>query len=223
MDHEEKSLAGKHGHGRRHGGGGRFLRRLVLRIVLIAALILVAWLGYNYVKEKMFDQQVVSHDNDVTDEIVMRKLESIGQLVTYSYEYANEHKIKDTKQIFGMNIPGTTHTIILRYKGIIKAGYEVKDIDVRVDNGAKNIRITLPDVKVTDNYIDTDSLEYTEQNNVFNPISGDEITAELDAIKAEELEEAINAGLFDKAEGNAKELIGGLLKDFSGFKVTFAS
>lgn len=219
MEYEEKRPAGRHGHRRR----GRLIKRLSLRIILIAALILVAWLGWNYVKEKMFDKQAVTHNNDITDEIVMRKLESIGQLVTYSYEYANEHQIKDTKQIFGVNIPGTTHTIRLRYKGIIKAGYEVKDIDVRVDNDAKNIFITLPEVKVTDNYIDTDSLEYTEQNNVFNPISGDEITSELDTIKTEELEEAINSGLFDKAEGNAKELIGGLMKDFSGFKVTFTS
>lgn len=212
-----------HDHGHHRPRRGRFFGRLLLRIILIAVLILVAWLGYNYVKEKLFDQQAVSHDSDISNEIVMRKLESIGQLVTYSYEYTNNREIKDTKQVFGVNIPGTTHTIHLKYKGIIKAGYEVKEINVRVDNDGKVIYITLPEVQITDNYIDTDSLEYTEQNNVFNPISGDEITSELDTIRAEELEEAINAGLYDKAEGNAKELIGGLMKDFSGFSVKFVS
>ena len=219
MERKERDYEGKRGRRR----GSRVFRRLFVRILLIAAVILVGWLGYNYVKEKMFDKQAVTDDVQVTDEIVMRKLESIGQLVTYSYEYANNRQIKDSKQVFGVNIPGTTHTIRLSYKGIIKAGYEVKDIEVKVDNDEKIILITLPEVKVTDNYIDTESLTYSEQNNVFNPISGEEITSELEAVKAEELEEALQAGLFEKAEGNAKELIGGLLKDFTDYKIRFAS
>ena len=151
----------------------------------------------------------------------MEKLQSIGQLVTYSYEYSNVREIKDSKQIFGWNIPGTTHTIQLKYNGKIKVGYEVADIQVSVDNDTKTIYVTLPEPKITDNYIDMDNLSYAEQNNIFNPISGDEITGELDNIKADALDRAENAGIYELAEGYAKAQISGLFEAFDGYSVKF--
>ncbi|MBR0352394.1 MAG: DUF4230 domain-containing protein [Oscillospiraceae bacterium] len=205
---------------RRRRRGAILFRRALFRIILLAIVIVGLLLGWNYYKEQTF-KGIIGHDTGLTDEVVMEKLQSMGQLVTYSYEYSNVREIKDSKQLFGWNIPGTTHTIQLKYNGTIKVGYEVSEIKVSVDNETKTIYVTLPEPKVTDNYIDMDHLSYAEQNNIFNPISGEELTIELDTIKSEALEKAENAGIFDKAKGSAKEQIQGLFEAFDGYTVKF--
>ena len=66
-----------------------------------------------------------------------------------------------------------------------------------------------------------DTLSYAEQNNIFNPIRGEEITGELDEIKRAELERAVEAGIYELAAGNAKAPISGLLEAFDGYTVKF--
>ena len=189
--------------GRRHR---RRFGRVLFRIILLAVIVVLLMLGWNEIKTRQF-VGILGHDTGLTDTMVMEKLQSIGQLVTYSYEYSDVREIKDSRQLFRWNIPGTTHTIQLKYNGTIKVGYEVADIQVSVDNDTKTIYVTLPDPKVTDNYIDMDTLSYAEQNNIFNPIKGDEITSGLDTIKAEALEKAEHAGIYELAEGNSKSQI----------------
>ena len=201
---------------------GRRMRRLIIRLLLICVLVLAGLLAWNYYKEKLFDaDSIASHKTELSDTVVKEKLQSIGQLVTYSYEYTDIREIKDSRQLFGVNIPGTTHTIRLAYNGMIKVGYEVSEIGVRVDNENHVIEVSLPDPKVTDNYIDMDTLSYAEQNNIFNPIRGEEITGELDEIKRAELEKAEQAGIYELAAGNAKAQIGSLLEAFDGYTVKF--
>ncbi len=203
--------------GRRHR---RIFGRVLFRIILLAVIVVLLMLGWNEIKTRQF-VGILGHDTGLTDTMVMEKLQSIGQLVTYSYEYSDVREIKDSRQLFGWNIPGTTHTIQLKYNGTIKVGYEVADIQVSVDNDTKTIYVTLPDPKVTDNYIDMDTLSYAEQNNIFNPIKGDEITSGLDTIKAEALEKAEHAGIYELAEGNAKSQISGLFEAFDGYSARF--
>ena len=207
---------------RRRRRGAILFRRALFRIILLAIVIVALLLGWNYYKEQSF-RGILGHDTGLTDTVVMEKLQSMGQLVTYSYEYSNVREIKDSIQLpfTNWNIPGTTHTIQLKYNGVIKVGYEVSEIQVSVDNGTKTIYVTLPAPVVTDNYIDMDNLSYAEQNNIFNPISGEELTMELDTIKAEALEKAENSGIYDKARGSAKEQIQALFEAFDGYNVKF--
>ena len=199
----------------------RWVRRLI-RLVLWAVIALAVVLGYNYYKEKAFDAaNIISTKEELSDTVVKRKLLSIGELATYAYEYEDIREVKSSKQLGNWNIPGTTHTIRIKYNGIIKVGYQVADIGVKVDNDAMVIHVTLPEPMVTDNYIDMDRLEYSEQNNIFNPISGEELTEELEDIKNAELEKAESDGIYELAQGNAKVLINGLLSDFSDFTVKF--
>lgn len=207
---------------RRRRRGAILFRRALFRIILLAIVALFIILGWNIIREKAFDAKgFISHDTGLTDKVVMTKLQEIGQLATYSYEYKGVREIKDSKQLFGWNIPGTTHTIHLSYDGIIKVGYEVSDIQVSVDNENKIINVRLPEPKVTDNSIALNADSYDQQNNILNPINGDEPIAELDTIKAEELEKAENAGIYELAKGNAKKLISGLLAGFDGYNVKF--
>lgn len=207
-------------HRRRRRGFSRFLIRLMLLVILALAVLL----GWNYYQERVFDlANPIKTDTSLSDEIVKEKLGELGDLVTSRFDYSNTREIKSSKQLGGWNIPGTTHTIQLKYTGHIKAGYTVEDIEVSVDNENRIIYVTLPEVKITDNYIDMDALSYSEQNNIFNPISGTEITDELDKVMEEELDSAINQGLYQTAEGSAQKAINRLLSEFSGFSVKFTN
>ena len=206
-------------HRRRHG-----FSRFLFKVMLLVILVLAGMLAFNYYKEQMFDAaNPIKTASELSDETVKEKLGELGDLVTSQFDYTNTREIKSTKQLGKWNIPGTTHTIQLKYDGHIKAGYTVEDIQVSVDNENAVIYVTLPEVKVTDNYIDMDTLSYAEQNNIFNPISGTEITEELEKIKAEELESAINQGLYQTAEGSAQKAINRLLSAFSDFTVKFTN
>lgn len=209
-------------HGKPHRRRRRRWIRRCVRLVVWAVVILAVVLGYNYYKEKAFDAaNLISTKEELSDTVVKRKLQSIGELATYEYQYEDIREVKSSKQLGSWNIPGTTHTIRIKYNGTIKVGYQVADIDVKVDNDAMVIHVTLPEPQVTDNYIDMDNLSYSEQNNIFNPISGNEITDELEDIKNAELEKAESDGIYELAQGNAKALINGLLSDFSDFTVKF--
>ena len=215
--HAPGTPPGPHRPRRRRRGLGRLFTRLLLMAVLVLALML----GYNYYKEKAFDAIGLKADTSLSDETVKERLGELGDLVTSQFDYENTREIRSSKQLGSWNIPGTTHTIRLRYTGHIKAGYTVADIDISVDNENNIILVTLPEVKITDNYIDMDTLSYAEQNNIFNPISGTEITGELEKVKTEELDSAINQGLYQTAEGSARKAISNLLSEFSDFTVKF--
>lgn len=211
------------GHPRKHRGFFmRRLTKLLFKIIILLLIVCAGLLAWNYAKEKTFNlKNPLTEKNELSDTTVYEKLQDIGELATYSYEYQNVREFKSSKQLFGYNIPGTSHIIQLKYNGVIKAGYEVAGIVIHVDNDSNIIYVTLPEVQILDNYIDTDNLTYAEQNNIFNPISGEEVTEGLDLIKQEELEKAEQSGIYELAEGSAKALINGLLSDFTEYTVNF--
>ena len=97
------------------------------------------------------------------------------------------YRSTDTAQLFGWDVPLTTHEIKITYDGMIKAGYNFEDIDISVDQTMKQIHITLPKKQITDNIINEEDAVCESRNNVFNPINADEATNFLSGVKKEAL------------------------------------
>ena len=172
------------------------------------------------VEEKSEAAEVFAETVDVTVYDVKRHMSPIGELATYEQTYEGHEKMEDYVEAFGKwNVPFTKHTIDIQYDGVLKVGYEMKDIDVSVDTDEKVINVVLPEVQVLDNYVDTYST--VDDNNVFNPIESDEAQNYLDSVvEPKELKEAEEAGIYQKAEENAKELIKNELCYFEKFGYT---
>ena len=196
--------------------GGRLLRRLIV----LAAVLAVAAAALRFGAPELF-RRLLSPRQEITVVTVERRLEAIGELATYAMNYSGYTEEESARQLLGLKIPGTRHTVKIAYSGTIKAGYEIADIAVDVDAAAGVIRITLPPVKVISNAIDEDSLQYVEKNNIFNPIKGDAAAQYLDDIRKKELDKAVEMGLYEKAEENAKAIIAEKLADYRGWTVTF--
>ena len=161
-----------------------------------------------------------NHDTQITRTIVEEKLVDIGEINTSEFTYSGTDKITDSRQVAGINVPFTKHTIEYSYEGIIKVGYRISDIEISVFGS--NIYVTIPKPYETTNAIEV--INCKENNNIFNPIASDEITSKLPQIKEEELARAIEEyDIYVAAELQLKNLIDGALAEFvdMGYSVVY--
>ena len=73
--------------------------------------------------------------------------------------------------------------------GIVKAGYSLEDIAVRVDNESMKIYVALPQAKIMSNQLIWDSVVCNEQNSMLNPIDFEQYQTLISEIESEGLEE----------------------------------
>ncbi len=191
--------------------------RAVLQAVLTAAVVLGAlYFGWQYLPD------LFSNKTEVTDLVAESRLEAIGEFATYQYAYTGIKEKTDTRMLLeAIRIPGTTNYQKYAYSGMIKVGYQVSEMKIHVDNLRHEIYVTLPEASVLSNTIEQDVSAYEQVNNILNPIRGDAVAAMEQEIKEEELTKAEAAGLYELAEGHAKELITDLLSAFDGYTVVF--
>ena len=117
---------------------------------------------------------------------------------------------------------GTTNHVELTCTGSVKAGYNVDDINIKVDNDSKKIYVSLPDIQINSNQIYwDDSMVCNEQNNILNPIDFEQYQSLIEEIKEDGLEKAKTEGLYDTVEDNAKNVITNFLGRFNEYKVEF--
>lgn len=171
--------------------------------------------GYVEPNEEYHDIQLTTYD-------IKSELSEISELMTYEYTYTGTASITDYREtpLLGWNIPLTGHEIKMTYAGTIKVGYELKDMEIDVDNNRKVITVSLG-AQVVDNNLPEESVETIEKNNLANPIRSDEVTNRLAEIKEQEYAEAIEKGIEEKAEENAKAVITEKLSDIEGYEVRF--
>ena len=194
---------------------GKFV---VIALVLVAVIFSIR---HFWKKESASDKyntaiSLADFDHKISAIEIKHELEAIGELATSKYTYIGQAFIKDYRTLFGWDIPLTSHTIDITYSGVIKVGYDVDEIGVEVKE--HTIYIDLPAPRVLDNYIDD---YYTdEDNNIFNPIETDEVTAKLKEVKAAELEKCRDEA-YSKEEKEVKKLILGVLQVFDDYNVKF--
>lgn len=197
------------------------IRKFFTTIGIIVALIVCVCIAslFSYLKGKADG----TNEEPPTHVHLEEKLEAIGELSTYSFEYTNEFKDADPRKLFGFEIPGTNNEIEIIYSGVVKVGYEISDIECKINESKKIIFVTIPKVQVFDNYIKLDDLQCKERNNIFNPIGTEQIVNCFDKIEEYELKRAEDAGIYDKAEEQLKTIIQTLFEDFKGYDVVFTN
>lgn len=187
------------------------VRVVILAVILAAAFVIVQ-------KKMERDAQVSAFHATVE-----HQLSAIQELTTYSYTYSDFAIRESSRSFAGIKMPGTTNTIIIVYNGTIKAGFDLSDVEIETDEDTKTVHITLPDVSVFSNEIDTDSIRTYEFNNIFNPITGAGFIEDLQKEKASHLEKAKEEGLLKLAEEHAKQTITTLFSAFDGYGVVYES
>ncbi len=116
-------------------------------------------------------------------------------------------------------LPGSINSITIKCKGIVKIGYDVSDINVKVDDD--KIYISIPEARLNDNYVIWDSVECNEKNNIINPINFSQYQEIIAEIEEKGLEDAKEKGVYEKAEENLKKVISGFLSEFSDYEIIY--
>jgi len=159
---------------------------------------------------------------EVTVIQIEEKLEQIGELATASFTYTGQQRIENTRDFLGLfQIPLTTNHLDITYTGVIKVGYTVSDIGIRVDESARAICITLPKARVLDNYILHDELLCTAGNNILNPLDPADVNRYLSSITYMELKRAEQQGIYETAEEQVTALITDALAAFPQYQIIF--
>ena len=158
----------------------------------------------------------------VTVEEIEVVLVDISQFSTYSGEYTATKSAEYTRYFLDdIAVPGTTNTIAIECSGIVKVGYEVENIEIKVDNDSSKIYISLPEAQVLDNYVIWDTVRCKEENNILNPIDFDQYQSLISEIETEGLALAEADGIYENAEANMETIIRNFLSGFEDFEIIF--
>ena len=156
----------------------------------------------------------------ITVEEVESKLHEMAELTTYADEYLVTLGKEQTRYLLeNYKIPLTTNSITITAGGIVKVGYDVEDIVVKVENF--KIFIKIPEAKLNDNYVIWDKLICKEQNNILNPIEFSQYQDIVADIEKMGLEDAEKNGIYDKAEENLKKIMEGFLSEFVDYEIVY--
>ena len=207
----------------------------VISLLLIAALVTAGLWGGNTVKASMTEQIDALHDeiaekekqieellrnpivvNPVAPEIeldlIKSEIQEIAELATMQYLFTDAARFSDSAYLGDWKVPFTEKSFTLKWDGVIKAGVNLENVQISVDESAMKIVVTLPAAQILSYEIDNESIEkLDEKNNVFNPISVDDKVKLDTATEKEMRERAIQNGLLEKAWENAKDIITRLL------------
>ena len=157
-------------------------------------------------KEKKIAEALSGSEYEISAVEIQAALTAIGEFATAEYTYSGQAYEEKSRKLLGISIPLTEHSFSVAYDGVIKFGFPVDDIGVEISGNM--IILTLPEPVVLDNYIS--NYKAKEDNNLFNPISSNEVADKLEEVKALELEKK-----------NVKLILAEVLGRFEGYSVTF--
>jgi len=158
----------------------------------------------------------------VTVEEIEVVLVDISQFSTYCGEYTATKSADYTRYFLdNIAVPGTTNTIMIECSGVVKVGYEVEDIEIKVDNDSYKIYISLPEAQVLDNYVIWDTVRCKEENNILNPIDFEQYQGIISEIETEGLALSEADGIYKDAEANMEIIIRNFLSGFEDFEIVF--
>lgn len=198
----------------------------IIAVLLLAVILVVFFKGRSSATEKYkayiaelgavvdrLSDPVAVYDEaskEVTLSLIESEIKDIGELATIEYLYTDAGKFEDPKKLFGtnINIPFTTKSFIAKWDGIIKAGVQIDQIIVEINDANKEIIIHMPNAEILSHEIDNNSIEtLDEKDGLFNPVKVEDVR-EFDAVSKDAMEQqAIENGILDKAFENAKEII----------------
>ena len=153
----------------------------------------------------------------ITGDLLASQLRSVQELVTVSYYYTNMGRFENQVDFYGWKVPFTTKSFIVSYDGVIKAGVDLEQLQVSIGGG--EVTVTLPESRIISHEIPEDSLEvFDESDNLFNHITIEDYTAFTQDQKSAMEQRAVDGGLLDRANQEARTAVDSLLRIMPGLE-----
>ena len=156
----------------------------------------------------------------VTKDEVESRIYEIGELSTYCGEYTVSKSVDESRYFIDkVKIPGTKNTITIECTGNVKIGYDMSEINVKVEEDT--IYVSLPEARITDNYIIWDSVTCVEENSILNPIEFSQYEELVKEMESEGLEDVESKGIYEKADENFMKIVRAFLSEFEDYTIVF--
>lgn len=176
-------------------------------ILLIINLILIGYIAMT---------TIINNKPKYNSTTVFEKIVQIKDISLIQYNYSGVIGFKDNITIGDVNLPLTSKYFLLKYNGYVKAGIDMNGVKISVSRD--NVEITLPKPKITEVYIDEKSIEVYDQSlNILNPLKIEDYKKAIIDEKQRIEKDAIEKGIFEQVDKQAKVFLISMLKDM-GFK-----
>ena len=134
--------------------------------------------------------------------------EDMGELATQAAYCTMVEDTEAARDLFGVEIPFTQSRLIYSYDVIVRAGLDFEQIEWSVDDPNKVIEVKLPEIKVLNSELDTESFKlYLEDESIFRRISMEENNDSMIGMEENARRQAVGNGLLDEARANAEAIL----------------
>lgn len=186
--------------------GSKHMRLRTKLLLIVLALVLVAGAAFSAFLYGL--RQGQEPEPVVTSDLLGEQLRSIQELGTVAYYYTNMGRFENQLDFYGWKVPFTTKSFIVSYDGTIKAGVDLSEVSVQIDEEGKTVTVTLPAGKILSHEIPEDSIQvFDESSNIFNSISIEDYTGFTAEQKTILEQRAIDNGLLTEAEEKARDTV----------------
>lgn len=191
--------------------GSKMLQGALLVVVVVSIGLTVGFGIYNKGK----------NDGSVIEKPVVcyQDIEDIAFQEATIKEVGHIHKpVKFLEHEF--DNPVTTSDYVFSYNAVIKAGYDLEDIN---DDGGneltQTITVTLPKVEILDSYLDEDSyVQYWDGEKITSKVGLDDFHDKKKEMLENAKQESIDSGLYEKTSDHAKVVISDYIHSLKGYE-----
>lgn len=177
--------------------------KTIMIITICIILLFIAFLGFKYSKSMNHRETIIDFG-----------FKDVGELVTQEwYGRILQDSSKDRKIFNKISVPFTESRIIFSLDVEVTAGLNFKEIEQDISEDGKTVTITLPKAKIYKYYqVPNTFNSYLDDESWFTNINSKERHDLEDAVVEKGKEKALEAGLLEKADKNAKTIIEQMVK-----------
>lgn len=217
MNTENRGTGGASGKPAKKDNSGLKILFTVFGILFVAVIVLAVVLIVKNAKDKFgtTEESIVEEEEETVkpEDLIQASVQSLGIMETATVYYTYVSTLAESKEVFGITIPGSSNSYVITADGKVTAGVNFSEAVVTYDEETEEYTVTLPKAKVTGSVIDNDSWQYfDERSDIFKPLSKEEIGDSYIDIAHDEESKAIDRGLLRDAERMAKTIVETLLK-----------
>ena len=178
------------------------------------------------VREKEVEK-LVTVEKEITSEILRDGVREVGVLVTDEYYFTEVVSFSSIKKLWKLDLGITETSYLASYDGVVRAGVDLSGAEVVKDDALMRITVTLPAASIQSVDIDPESFQlYSERSGLGNPLSAEDFNNSLVELEATARQKAVERGLLERADGNARVLIRnliGALVDLNAYSLEFVT
>ena len=161
---------------------------------------------------------------EITAEALNSDLNSMGKMTTAEYFFTGVVSTENPPvSVLGLELGFTGAYYCATYDGVLTAGVDFTKITVQKDSEKNIIILQVPDAEIQSVIIDPDSFSpKTEQSSVFAHITPEQFNASLVEFKQTAKEKALEIGVLETANTNARTIIKQFVQSLIGPEYTIS-